>query len=222
MVTSVAQPTLAQVADDIGRYRQVIRKMLRFVCFVSFPAMLGLGLVAQEFILLAGGEKWKESGLILALLCIHGAFVPITTLYSNLTISKGRSDINMACTIGQCLAVWAGLILLYPYGFLPMVIYFVCLNIAWLVIWQWFAWRLTGLTYFEALKDIVPFLIFTLAVLALTWWLTKGIDNLWLLLISRVLIAATLYAGTMWLSGAKIMREAIHYIFNKGRDEDAQ
>jgi len=26
----------------------------------------------------------------------------------------------------------------------------------------------------------------------------------------------------MWLSGAKIMREAIHYIFNKGRDEDAQ
>ena len=222
MVTSVAQPTLAQVAEDEGRYRQVFRKMLRFVCFVSFPAMLGLGLVAQEFILLAGGEKWKESGLILALLCIHGAFVPITTLYSNLTISKGRSDINMACTIGQCLAVWAGLILLYPYGFLPMVIYFVCLNIAWLVIWQWFAWRLTGLTYFEALKDIVPFLIFTLAVLALTWWLTKGIDNLWLLLISRVLIAATLYAGTMWLSGAKIMREAIHYIFNKGRDEDAQ
>ena len=222
MVTSVAQPTLAQVAEDDGRYRQVFRKMLRFVCFVSFPAMLGLGLVAQEFILLAGGEKWKESGLILALLCIHGAFVPITTLYSNLTISKGRSDINMACTIGQCLAVWAGLILLYPYGFLPMVIYFVCLNIAWLVIWQWFAWRLTGLTYFEALKDIVPFLIFTLAVLALTWWLTKGIDNLWLLLISRVLLAATLYAGTMWLSGAKIMREAIHYIFNKGRDEDAQ
>ncbi|MBR5052876.1 MAG: lipopolysaccharide biosynthesis protein [Bacteroidaceae bacterium] len=215
MVTSTSQPTLAQVVDDIGRYRQVFRKMLRFVCFVSFPAMLGLGLVAQEFILLAGGEKWRESGLLLSLLCLHGAFVPITTLYSNLTISRGKSGVNMGCTIAQCLAVWVGLILLYPYGLLPMVIYFVALNIAWLAIWQWFAWRLTGLTFMEALKDIMPFLVFTLAVLALTWWLTKGIENLWLLLISRVLIAAVLYAGIMWVSGAKIMREAIHYIFNK-------
>ncbi len=212
MVTGVAQPTLAQVTEDLGRYRQVFRKMLRFVCFVSFPAMLGLGLVAQEFILLAGGEKWRESGLILSLLCIHGAFVPITTLYSNLTISRGRSGVNMGCTIGQCLAVWVGLILLYPYGMLPMVIYFVVLNVAWLVIWQWFAWRLTGFGFMDALKDIMPFLVFTLAVLGVTWWLTCGIANLWLLLISRILIAAVLYAGIMWVSGAKIMREAIQYM----------
>ena len=58
----------------------------------------------------------------------------------------------------------------------------------------------------------MPFLVFTLAVLALTWWLTSGICNLWLLLISRVIIAAALYGGIMWVSGAKIMREAIHYI----------
>jgi hypothetical protein len=119
----------------------------------------------------------------------------------------------MACTIGQCLAVWAGLFLLYPYGFLPMVVYFVALNIAWLAIWQWFAWRLTGLTFTQALKDTVPFLVFTIVVLAFTWWLTKGIGNLWLLLLSRILLAAVLYGGIMWLSGAKIMREAIQYVF---------
>ena len=212
MVTSVAQPTLAQVTDDIGRYRQVFRKMLRFVCFVSFPAMLGLGLVANEFILLTVGEQWRESALILSLLCIHGAFVPITTLYSNLTISRGYSGVNMGCTIAQCLAVWAGLILLYPYGMMPMVIYFVCLNVAWLAIWQWWAKRLTGLSFTDAFRDIVPFLFFTLAVLSVTWWLTKGITNLWLLLISRIVIVAVLYGGIMWLSGAKIMREAIRYI----------
>lgn len=221
MVTGVAQPTLAQVAEETSRYRQVFRKMLRFVCFVSFPAMLGLGLVSKEFILLAGGRKWEESALILSLLCIHGAFVPIMTLYSNLTISRGRSDVNMACTIGQCVAVWIGLILLYPYGMLPMVVYFVALNIVWLAIWQWFAWRLIGLTFWEAQKDVLPFLAFTLIVLGLTWWLTRGIENLWLLLISRILLAAILYGGIMWLSGAKIMREAIHYILNRNEDEAA-
>jgi O-antigen/teichoic acid export membrane protein len=215
MVTSVAQPTLAQVSEDLERYRQVFRKMLRFICFVSFPAMLGLGLVAQEFILLAVGETWRESALILSLLCIHGAFVPITTLYSNLTISRGRSDINMGCTIAQCLTVWAGLILLYPYGMLTMVIYFVILNIAWLIIWQWWARRLTGLRFMDALKDIMPFLIFTLIVLAFTWWLTCDITNLWLLLFSRIIIAAVLYCGIIWISGAKIMRETIQYLIRR-------
>ena len=96
-----------------------------------------------------------------------------------------------------------------------MVIYFVALNVAWLAIWQWWAWRLTGLTFQEALKDIMPFLLFTLAVLCVTWWLTSGITNLWLLLFCRILIAAVLYGGIMWISGAKIMREALQYLTKK-------
>lgn len=219
MVTAVAQPTLAQVADDRGRYVQVFRKMLRFISFVSFPALLGLGMIAEEFILIAGGEKWAESGRILSLLCIHGAFFPITTLYSNLTISRGHSGVNMACTIGQCLAVWTGLILLYVngYGMIPMVLFFISLNVLWLGIWQWWAKRLIGLKWWWTACDTMPFLIFTIGVLAVTWWLTQPIGNLWLLMLSRIAIAATLYTGLVWISGARIMRETIEYLFRKRR-----
>jgi O-antigen/teichoic acid export membrane protein len=217
MVTAVAQPTLAQVADDNGRYVQVFRKMLRFVCFISFPALLGLGMIAQEFILLAGGEKWAESGRVLSLLCIHGAFFPITTLYSNLTISRGHSSVNMGCTIGQCLVVWVGLILLYlnGYGMLPMVIFFIMLNVGWLCIWQWWAKRLIGLRWHWVALDILPFLFFTIGVLAITWWITQTIDNLWLLMISRIVLAVVLYTSIMWISRAKIMRETMDYILHK-------
>lgn len=219
MVTAVAQPTLAQVADDRGRYVQVFRKMLRFISFVSFPALLGLGMIAEEFILIAGGEKWAESGRILSLLCIHGAFFPITTLYSNLTISRGHSGVNMACTIGQCLAVWTGLILLYVngYGMIPMVLFFISLNVLWLGIWQWWAKRLIGLKWWWTACDTMPFLIFTIGVLAVTWRLTQPIGNLWLLMLSRIAIAATLYTGLVWISGARIMRETIEYLFRKRR-----
>lgn len=212
MVNGVAQPTLTQVKEDIGRYRQVFRKMMRFTCFVTFPAMFGLAIIAQDFILLVGKEKWAESGTMLSILCIHGAVIPITTLYSNLTISQGRSNVNMVCTIAQCLAVWAGLILLYPKGLMPMVIYFIGLNIAWLGIWQWWAKRLVGLRWREVLKDILPFLLFTLLVHSFTWWVTNGIPIMWLRILSRIALAGTLYASIMWISGAKIMREAIEYL----------
>lgn len=215
MVTGVAQPTLSQVKEDIGRYRQVFRKMMRFTCFITFPAMFGLSIIAQDFIMIVGKEKWAESGTMLSILCIHGAIVPITTLYSNLTISQGKSNINMFCTIAQCLAVWTGLLLLYPKGMMTMVIYFIGLNIAWLGIWQWWAKRLVGLRWRETLKDILPFLVFTLLVHSFTWWATNDISSLWLRMLSRIVMAATLYAGIMWLSGAKIMRESIKYIMKR-------
>lgn len=217
MVTNVAQPTLAQVNNDRGRYLHVFRKMLRFISFICFPAMLGLGTIAREFILLAGGEKWAESGYVLSLLCIYGAFVPITTLYSNLTISRGRSGVNMACTVGQCLAVWAGLLLLHliGYGMIPMVLFFIALNILWLGVWQWWAKRLIGMCWRWAAMDILPFLCFTVGVLAFTWWITIPISNLWILMFTRILLAAILYAGIMWVSGARIMRESIGYILHR-------
>lgn len=217
MLVGVAQPTLTQVIDDKGRYVMVFRKMLRFISFVSFPALLGLGMIAQEFILIAGGEKWAESGRILSMLCVHGAFFPLTTLYSNLTISRGRSGVNMACTIGQCLAVWAGLILLYVngYGMVPMVIFFIVLNVLWLGIWQWWAKRLIGLKWHWVAMDTMPFLLFTLLVLSVTWWMTRSITSLWPLMLTRIALAVALYAGIMWISGAKIMREAIGYILNR-------
>ena len=217
MVIAVAQPTLAQVASDKGRYVQVFRKMLRFVCFVCFPALLGLGMIAEEFILIVGGEKWAESGRILAMLCIHGAFFPLSTLYSNLTISRGHSEVNMACTIGQCLAVWAGLILLYIYGYgmIHMVVYFIVLNVLWLGIWQWWAKRLIGLKWRWVAIDIMPFLLFTLGILFVTWWVTRPITSLWLLMLARIVLAVVLYAGIMWFSGAKIMRETAQYILSR-------
>ena len=219
MVTNVAQPTLSQVSDEPGRYVHVFRKMLRFVCFISFPAMLGLGTIAREFILLAGGEKWAESGRVLSLLCIYGAFVPVTTLYSNLTISRARSGVNMACTVGQCLAVWAGLMALHlmGYGMYPMVWFFIVLNILWLAVWQWWARRLIGLRWRQAALDTLPFLGFTVAVLGFTWWVTLPIGNLWLLMLARILLAAVLYAGIMWASGARIMRETMGYLLHRGK-----
>ena len=218
MVQDVAQPVLTRVRDDQSRYRQVFRKMLRFVSFVSFPAMLGIGLIAHEFLFLVAGEKWMASATLLSMLAIYGAFVPITTLYSNLTISQGRSDINLWNTVVLCVLVWIGLITLHPYGLKVMVIFFIIINVLWLFVWQGFANRLVGLSLWEALRDVVPFFLFATLVMAATWWLTRNIASDWLRLVAKIVIAVLLYAGIMWLSGAKIMRESVDYILHRNHE----
>lgn len=223
MVQGVAQPVLRESrlgttphsADTVA----VFRKLLRFTCFIAFPCLLGLSLIAEDFIVLLAGEKWHASATLLSLLCIYGAFAPVTTLYSNLVISRGRSSINMTIGLVNCALVWGGIIVLHYLGYAltTMVVFYVALNIAWLLVWQCCAHRLIGLRWWHALLDILPFFVFASAVMVAAWWLTRSMDISWLRMLLRCLIAVVLYVGSLAVARATILRESIAYILKKGK-----
>ena len=215
MLTGVAQPVMAQVRDNRERSRQVFRKMLRFVSFVSFPCMFGIGLISREFLLIFTGPKWEESAYLLSLLSIYGAVFPHLTLYGQMGISQGRSTNNMYSTMALSSLILLGLVLLHSYGLYVMVFYFIGINVAWLFVWQYFAYRLIGLRLWEALSDVLPFLLLSAACMALTWWITRPIESLWLLLVAKVVLAAVFYVTAIWISGARIMRESVDYLLHR-------
>ncbi len=219
MVQGVAQPVLRESAQDANStgLLSAFRKLLRFTCFVSFPCLLGLALIAEDFIVLFAGEKWHASANLLSMLCVYAAFSPVVTLYSNLVISRGKSTINMTIGLLNCVFVWGGIIGLHALGYelTAMVIFYVALNIAWLFVWQASAHRLIHLRWWHAFKDIAPFFVFALAVMAAAWWLTRTMDISWLRMFLRILIAVVLYVGSLWLARAQILRESIAYIFKR-------
>lgn len=60
MVDSVAQPVLVDLREQPGRQLEALRKLIRFTAFITFPLMLGFGMVAREFIVLAITENgWR-------------------------------------------------------------------------------------------------------------------------------------------------------------------
>ena len=215
MVGQVAQPVLVSVRDEKDREQQIFRKMLRFTSFLSFPALFGLALVAREFILCTIGWKWIECVPLLQILCISGAFMPVYTLYQNLIISHGRSDINMWLNIGQ-IALQLGVILaFYQQGITTMVMAYTTFNILWLLMWMIFAKRIIGLRIVDTAKDMLPFVLCGGVVMLITYYSTRMIANIYLLLTVRVVIAAALYYGVMRLLNVVILRECLQYIFKK-------
>lgn len=215
MINGVAQPVLTQVTDDKERQLRVFRKMMRFTAFVAFPAMFGLSLIAPELITIAITDKWIESALILQLLCISGAFIPITSLCSNLVISKGKSNIYMWNAISLGLLQLLVMYLIHPYGIQTMIVTYVCINISWLMVWRYFVWKEIGYRFIHLIKDILPFLFIAAGVMIITSHLTTRIENIYLLFISKIFIAALLYILIMWISGAQTLKESIHYIRKK-------
>ncbi|MDR0962081.1 MAG: lipopolysaccharide biosynthesis protein [Mediterranea sp.] len=212
MIGNVAQPTLAEVSDNRDRQRAVFRKMLRFAAFLSFPMMLGLALIAREFIVIVIGDKWLDSVPILQMLCVWGAFAPLSSIYTNLILSKGKSDIYMWSIIVQCCLQLIGILLVYPYGVHAIVALSVTINVSWILVWHYFVRREIGLSLWHALKDMLPFLFITLLTLGVSRYATLGIHNAYLLFVAKIGIAIPLYIALMWLSNAKIFRESVSYL----------
>jgi len=217
MLSQVAQPVLVSVRDERERELQVFRKMVRFAAFLSFPALFGLALVAREFILCTIGEKWIDCVPLLQILCLSGAFMPLFTLFQNLVISHGRSDVNMWLNIGQILLQLVVILLFYRQGITVMVIAYSLFNILWLIAWQPFARRIIGLRMTDLLRDTVPFVIISVVVMLAVHYATLPVENLWLLLLLRIIVAAALYYAAMRLLNVAILRECMQFVFKKKR-----
>lgn len=211
-VAQVAQPVLTRVTDDNERQRRVFGKMLRFTAFMAFPAMFGLALVAPQLIIATIGDKWVNSIPLLQVLCISGAFIPLYTVYQNLFLSQGKSDIYMWLTIAQIVIMLIAVLACHSLGIMAMVIAFAAINVLWLLAWQFFAYRLIGYRFTSMLRDLLPFMGIALAVMGVTYFVTLPVGNIYLLLLLRVIVAVALYALTMKLLHARIFEECIEFV----------
>jgi O-antigen/teichoic acid export membrane protein len=226
MLKQVDQTVLVGLREERERQLAVLRKMVRFTAFVSFPLLFGLAIVSHEFIMLAIGEKWAFAASLLPLLCLCGAFMPLSTLLTDSVISQHRSDIYLWSTIALGVLQIALMVGLWRQGIMVRVVAYTLLNIAWMFVWHFFVRRLMGYRLTDFLKDILPFALAAAFVMGLTWLITYQFTvyslrftddylRLWILLISRVVMAMLLYYGLMRIAGAVILKEVIAFIKKK-------
>ena len=212
MVAQVAQPVLVSLNGEEGRQKDVFRKMMRFTAFITFPLLFGFGLVAKEFIVIAIGEKWLASAQLIQILCISGATMPLSTLFSNMIISKGRSGTFFWCTFTLGLVQIATMIMIWPMGIRTMVIAYTLLNTSWLLVWLFFVRRLIGYGYWMFFCDVMPFALAAAGVMGVAYVATMPLSNMIALLITRFIIAVVLYYVVMKLARVKILAECERFV----------
>ena len=212
MVAQVAQPVLVSLNGEEGRQKDEFRKMMRFTAFITFPLLFGFGLVAKEFIVTAIGEKWLASAQLIQILCLSGATMPLSTLFSNMIISKGRSGTFFWCTFTLGLVQIATMIMIWPMGIRTMVIAYTLLNTSWLLVWLFFVRRLIGYGYWMFFCDVMPFALAAAGVMGVAYVATMPLSNMIALLITRFIIAVVLYYVVMKIARVKILAECERFV----------
>lgn len=230
MINNVARPVMAKVEDDGERQKRVVRKMLRFTAMLSFPAMMGLGLIAPEFIVLALTDKWQFCVPFLQVLCIGGAVFPVNEVFTNYLISRSRSDLYLLTT-AAFLIVQLGLVFVFTgdgyADMMPLLISVVTLQPVWFVVLYFFVRRMLAVRFTEVLSDVAPFLLASLGSLALGYFAAEGISALTdcdntvgrcLLLLTKVIVTVAAYCLTMWTCRVAVFRECIDFATAKIRN----
>ena len=93
-----------------------------------------------------------------------------------------------------------------------MIVAFVAVNMAWLGVWYLFVRQQLDLRFLDLLRDVLPFALIALATMAATYYITRGISDIYLLLAAKVVTAGRyIYGDDVGVPGQSVARE--HRIF---------
>src|SRR5207245_4847666 len=95
LVTQVTPAVFAAVQQDHAALRRYLLRITEGLALITFPASLGLALVAPDFVLLTLGEKWHGAVAPLQLLALSAGFRAVTPLLPQVLNAVGKSRLSM-------------------------------------------------------------------------------------------------------------------------------
>lgn len=112
IITRVLFPAFSKIQDDQQKLRENFYKLLSLVGLLNFPALLGLLVVSENFVLFMFGEKWRFITPILQVLCVVGLLRSIGNPIGSLLMAKARVDISFKFNVVKLFlfipAIWIG------------------------------------------------------------------------------------------------------------------
>ncbi len=215
MFVGVVQSVLVEASDSRERLINVSRRLLRFGSLVTFPLMLGLAFVAKEFILLTIGAKWTGSIVYLQLFCLWGCFSFLEIIYVYLLLSIEKPTENLYIDIAMCTSQLMGIIIVAQFGTLVMISTYILIRILSIFARHYFAYKSINIRLITIIKDIFPYVATAILSILVTWFITKGIENIYLSFGIKIALVALLYTGVLWMANSAILKESASFIFRK-------
>lgn len=99
LVGSVTPAVFSAVQHDRPALQRYLQNLTEGLAFITFPAAVGLALVADEFLLVALGERWRPAIAPLRLLALSAALRSESALLPQVIVSTGHAKRNMHLTV---------------------------------------------------------------------------------------------------------------------------
>lgn len=156
IISRVAYPLLCQSQSSKNELSAVYTKFVKFSCFIIFPLMIGLAVLAEPLISVILTDKWLPAAILMSILAVDGLWSPITKINLNLLQAVGRSDLFLRLeVIKKTLSIGILLITIH-YGLIWVCLGRMIYGIIALLINMYYTVDIIGKSYIEQIKDWFP------------------------------------------------------------------
>ncbi|HEV8380069.1 MAG TPA: lipopolysaccharide biosynthesis protein [Gemmatimonadales bacterium] len=202
LVISVTPAVFSAVQHDRVALQRYLRLLTEGLSFITFPAAVGIALVAEEFVLLALGEHWRAAVLPLRLLALSAALRSVSPLLPPLLVATGHARRNMQRTILATLILpalfyagshWgtAGVATAWVVGH-PVFVFPLFLSAA---------LHITGMRFVQYARALAPAMWMTAVMAAAVLVVRWGTPSTWatgIRFTTQVLAGGAVYAGLLF------------------------
>lgn len=192
----VAYPVMTSIQEDKNRLLQLYIKVMGVVTLLTFPIFVGFAAVAEEFVLIFLGEKWKPVIPILIILSFSRLITPISGLNLNILNARGRSDLFLKADLSKVPMVITALFIALPYGIVGVAIAHLITTFISFFVNAYYPGKLFGFGAKAQLKQIFP-----ISITSLIMYLSMSIiefDSLEIQMLTKIIAGIVVYTLLCW------------------------
>lgn len=174
VVTRVAFPLLCQNQDNKVNLSKVYSSFISRACYIMFPLMVGLAVIAKPLVVLLLTEKWAFISTMMSILAFDSLVAPITRINLQLLQAVGRSDLFLKLEVIKKTISILILVISINYGLVWICVGRLIYSVIALLINMHYTVDIIGKSYIEQIMDwgpnfIVAILMGVIIFLATHW-----------------------------------------------------
>lgn len=158
VITRVVYPLQCRIQDDKKQLEASFAYYLRLSCFVVFPLMIMLCVLAKPLVITLLTDKWLFAAPLLSILCVAYMWYPILVINNNILNVKGRSDYFLKAEIIKKTVSLAILAATIPFGVEVLCWGLLLYNLLDFFIIVFFSRRVISTSHFAQIKSMLPIL----------------------------------------------------------------
>jgi|UniRef100_UPI003079CA50 teichuronic acid exporter len=177
IITRAIYPIQCSIQDEPEKLSTTFHQYLRMACYIVFPLMVGLSVIAEPLVKLLLTDKWLPAAHLLSILSIAHMWQPVMTINNQVLNVRGRSDYFLKAEIIKKIVAIAILIVTMPMGLTSLCIGILAYSFCDMAIIIYYSKKVIQTTYLGQVKEILPIFLLSLFMGGLVALITNFIEE---------------------------------------------
>lgn len=199
VIVRAVYPIQCRMQDDASELNRMFIIYLRIACFVIFPIMIWLCVMAEPLVRLLLTDKWIGAVPFLQILAVAYMWDPVMKINHNILNVKGRSDYFLRAEIYKKIAAVAILIATIPLGVTAMCFGLILYSFVDMFIIICYTRRLTGIGLLKQVRALTPAALLSFSMGGIAFAVVQLFDTVAVQLVSGSVVSVVYYVTVAYL-----------------------